>query len=249
MLRHPRPVEVAVLLAVGLTVAACGRSVVREASPALSGRAFPAASAGRSAPTPRANSSLRPASTASRAPTAPTAPPVTAGTSLQGRFVAQLPDALAGYQYVNRTRNDCAQAAVATARTMVGDWVAPPDGPDRQVQLQAEAPPDVAGGVWGSSPRLVQQMLGSTRTVAGFEGLSVALRKSLPVVVLLDLGPLGRGSGAHWTVVTGLSVDNVQVTNLGGGLVDRAAFARAWRGLVPSIAGMASRGLLTADTG
>ncbi len=179
----------------------------------------------------------------------PLATPVSAGRSAQGRFVAQLPGAPAGYQYVNRTRNDCAQAAVATARTMIGDWAAPDDGgPDRQAQLQAEAPPDVAGGVWGSSPRLVQQMLGSTRTVSGFTGLQAALSNAQPVLVLLDLRPLGRGSGAHWTVVVGLSQDTVQVTNLGGGLVDRAAFAKAWRGLIPRVAGMASQGLLTADT-
>ncbi len=234
-----RLVHVAVLVAVVLAAAACGRPTLgaADSAPPLNLRAVPSSpSASPVGPSP--------------APSTPSpVPPVSAGRSEQGRFSAQLPGAVTGYQYVNRTRNDCAQAAVATARTMVGDWVAPPGGPDRQAQLQTESPPDVAGGVWGSSPRLVQQMLGSTRTVSGFEGLHAVLSKGLPVVVLLDLGPLGRGSGAHWTVVTGLSADSVQVTNLGGGLVDRAAFARAWRGLVPSVAGMASRGLLTADAG
>ncbi len=247
---RPRLVHLAVLVAVVLVAAACGRSTLTTADPSpLGQRAAPSSPAASSVtPTPVGRSPVATPVGSTPSPV-PTVPPVSAGRSEQGRFTAQLPGALVGYQYVNRTRNDCAQAAVATARTMVGDWVAPPGGPDRQAQLQAEAPPDVAGGVWGSSPRLVQQMLGSTRTVAGFEGLRAALSKGLPVVVLLDLGPLGRGSGAHWTVVTGLSAESVQVTNLGGGLVERAAFARAWRGLVPSVAGMASRGLLTAARG
>lgn len=181
----------------------------------------------------------------------PSGPPVSAGRARQGPVAVGggpgwvgLPSA---YAYANRTRNDCAQAAVATLLTTTGTWERPDrGGPDRQEQLMRTAPPDVLGGVWGSSPRLVRRMLGASRTVTGLEGVRAALSQGEPVLVLLDLRPLGRGTGAHWTVVVGLGDTHVQVTNLGGGLVRRDAFERAWSGLVPAVSGVARTGLVRA---
>lgn len=202
---------------------------------------------------PAAPPAAPPAPSAPSSPPAPepTGPLVSAGRAQQGPVEVRGGPGWVGldaaYAYVNRTRNDCAQAAVATLLTTTGTWERPDrGGPDRQEQLVRSAPPDVLGGVWGSSPRLVRRMLGAGRTVSGLDGVRTALQQGEPVLVLLDLRPLGRGTGAHWTVVIGLDATHVQVTNLGGGLVRRDAFERAWSGLVPAVSGVARTGLVRA---
>jgi hypothetical protein len=202
----------------------------------------------RQAVAPSLSPSPPPAPTPQPAP-ALSGPAISAGRAAQGPVTVRggpgwtgLP---AAYAYANRSRNDCAQAAVATALTTDGTWARPDrGGADRQAQLFRTSPPDVLGGVWGSSPKLVQTMLGSTRSVRGLDEVQVALHQGEPVLVMLDLSPLGRGAGAHWTVVVAVSAEQVQVTNLGGGLVRRDLFERAWTGLVPSISGVAGVGLL-----
>ncbi len=215
---------------------------------ALPACAQPAEQAVPQAAAPVPPTTPAPAPQAATTAPAPSGPAVSAGRARQGEVapaVAPGGVALDGvYAYVNRQVNDCAQAAVATALTTTGAWARP--GVDRQAELMAAAPPDVVGGVWGSSPRLVQRMLGAHTTVTGLDGVRSALEAGSPVLVLLDLGPLGRGRGAHWTVVVGLDDAHVQVTNLGGGLVERGAFERAWNGLVPRVAGMRALGFVPA---
>jgi hypothetical protein len=147
-------------------------------------------------------------------------------------------------------RTNCGQAAAATFLTHYGRLPAHPADPHRiMTTLERKHPPNVLGGVFGTSRRRVARICSSfgvpVREVPGEAALRASLIRRKPVIVMLGVsaGRLWRFDlpGGHWMVAYACDTDGVYLTNWGKMSWDE--FRHGWGGLVPRLIGMWGRGL------
>lgn len=171
------------------------------------------------------------------------------GAAAEYRGVASI------FQYTNwdgeLCRFNCGQAAAATYLTFQG--VFPPDQEQAGAimrQLEAERPPDIMGGWFGTSRRQVEHICrqhGHELTeIAGEESLRDHLDQKRPVIVMLGVpGPklLNRIAlpAGHWMVAYGYDEANIHLTNWG--MMTWPDFRARWKSIIPRVISMQQRGL------
>jgi hypothetical protein len=153
-------------------------------------------------------------------------------------------------------RTNCAQAAAATFLTQHGRL--PADAADaRRVMAALERchPPNVLGGVFGSSRSCVARICAAfgvpVRAVCGEAALRASLVRHEPAIVMLGVSA-GRWwrfdlPGGHWMVAYACDAGGVYLTNWGKMSWDE--FRRGWGALVPRLIGMRRRGLAARPAG
>jgi hypothetical protein len=147
-------------------------------------------------------------------------------------------------------RTNCGQAAAATFLTHYGRLPADTAEAHRiMATLERCHPPNVLGGVFGTSRRRVARICSAfgvrVREVPGEAALRASLVRREPVIVMLGVsaGRLWRFDlpGGHWMVAYACDADGVYLTNWGKMGWDD--FRHGWAGLVPRLIGMWGRGL------
>jgi hypothetical protein len=150
---------------------------------------------------------------------------------------------------------NCGQAAAATYLTFHGLL---PSIEERAVEImrriEADYPPDIAGGWLGSSRRRIEQICRAgglpLQGVHGEAGVRVQLSNSRPVLVMLQIPgaklfsrwPLPTG---HWMVAYGFDDQSVYLTNWGK--MSWEIFRQRWNALVPRVIGMRNRFLAAVE--
>ena len=147
-------------------------------------------------------------------------------------------------------RTNCGQAAAATFLTHHGRLPAEAARARRvMTALERCHPPNVVGGVFGTSRRCVAGICAAfgvpVREVSGEATLRASLVRREPVIVMLGVSA-GRWwrfdlPGGHWMVAYACDAGSVYLTNWGKMSWDE--FRRGWGALVPRLIGMRRRGL------
>ena len=114
----------------------------------------------------------------------------------------------------------CGKAAAGTLLAAWGHAVHGATGANAVRVLDETYPYDVMWGVFGTSPRQMQQMLTESGAQASWGSGEAGLRRELtagrPVVVLQDTQPDWHRVGLHWTVVYAFDDAGVYLTNWNG---------------------------------
>ncbi len=152
-------------------------------------------------------------------------------------------------------RTNCGQAAAATFLTHHGRLPADAARARRvMAALERCHPPNVLGGVFGTSRRCVAGICAAfgvpPRAVSGEAALRASLARREPVIVMLGVSA-GRWwryelPGGHWMVAYACDAGGVHLTNWGK--MGWEEFRRGWGALVPWLIGMRRRGLAARGT-
>ena len=147
-------------------------------------------------------------------------------------------------------RTNCGQAAAATFLTHHGRLRADAANAHRiMATLERQHPPNVLGGVFGTSRRCVARICAALgvplRQVSGEATLRASLARREPVIVMLGVSA-GRWwrfdlPGGHWMVAYACDASGVYLTNWGR--MSWVEFRCGWNALVPRLIGMRRRGL------
>jgi hypothetical protein len=147
-------------------------------------------------------------------------------------------------------RTNCGQAAAATFLTHHGRLRADAANAHRiMATLERQHPPNVLGGVFGTSRRRVTRICAAfgvhLREVPGEAALRSSLVRREPVIVMLGVSA-GRWwrfdlPGGHWMVAYACDANGVYLTNWGKMGWDD--FRHCWGRMVPRLIGMWGRGL------
>ena len=158
------------------------------------------------------------------------------------------------FEYTNGdgdlSRTNCGQAAAATFLTHYGRLPADVARAHHVMTfLERRHPPNVLGGVFGTSRRRVARICTvfgvPLREVSGEAALRASLARGEPVIVMLGVSA-GRWwrfdlPGGHWMVAYACDANGVYLTNWGKMSWDE--FRHGWDALVPRLIGMRRRGL------
>jgi Butirosin biosynthesis protein H, N-terminal len=162
------------------------------------------------------------------------------------------------YEYTNihgdLVRFNCGQAAACTLLTHHGPFPAEPDAELARAVMtavEAEHPPDNAGGWFGTSRRRVERICRThgieLEEVAGEAELRERLAEGRPVIVVVQTeGPRFWGWHApagHWMVAYGYDDRHVFLTNYAPSGMPWDEFRRRWGAFVPRLISMRNTGL------
>jgi hypothetical protein len=145
------------------------------------------------------------------------------------------------YQYVNadgqNPRTVCGQAASATLLTYC---TGRPANLSTLRAIERTHPPDILGGILGTSPRRVQAILVyygaiGLGTIGNEESLKRLIRGLFPVICLIQNsgGLFGLGDGAHWLVAFAYNDNGIFVTNYGNVFLSWSAWREKWNSPLP----------------
>lgn len=177
-----------------------------------------------------------------------------------------LPGRTAGYQgltslfgYINYDGRlcgtNCGLAASATLLTFLGKMpVTPttiPGANPNMVTLESTYPPNILGGLAGTSRGRVERILDAfgseAMTVEGEDGMRQSLRAGRPVAVMLQVpGTTIWGMtfpAGHWMVAYGYDDQNVYLTNWSLPGMPWDEFRKGWAQLFPWCINMDRQGL------
>jgi hypothetical protein len=157
------------------------------------------------------------------------------------------------FEYVNDDGNSpincCGQAAMATLLTKKGLQKTASASTNVKT-LEAQFPPDIAWGYFGTSKQRMEQMITAhgrlMQTHLGHNQLKSRVSAGKPVAVMLDVSkgmagsPSAQGLAGHWMVVFAFDNKWVYTTNFGGVYrrIDWARFDRGWNSWMPAAIGM-----------
>lgn len=145
------------------------------------------------------------------------------------------------FEFVNDNSYDCGQAAACTILASHGLIEAKQDA---LAEIENAYPPDVMGGLWGTSSKRVKQIL-------EVKGLRVqqletpfeiynAVKNGQPVVCLLGF----KWSG-HWVVATEVIGKFIHLSNYGDATIED--FHKMISGWIPRIIGFNGRGYIASS--
>jgi hypothetical protein len=157
------------------------------------------------------------------------------------------------FEYVNEDGNSpincCGQAAMATLLTKKG-LMKTASAATNVKTLEAQFPPDIAWGYFGTSKQRMEQMIKAQgrwmQTHTGHNALKLNVGVGIPVAVMLDVskGMAGsasaQGLAGHWMVVFAFDNKWVYTTNFGGEYrrIEWAKFNLGWNSWMPTAIGM-----------
>jgi len=162
------------------------------------------------------------------------------------------------YEYTNAdgdlVRFNCGQAAACTFLTHHGAFPAEPEAELARAVMtavEAEHPPDNAGGWFGTSRRRVERICRTHGVeldeVAGEAELRERLAAGRPVIVMVGTeGPRvwrWHAPAGHWMVAYGYDDRHVFLTNYAPSGMPWGEFRRRWGAFMPRLVSMRNTGL------